>query len=104
MTNVDASCTRWSSQGAGWLGDEDRLWTELHGLVDPLTVEELERPGYYAEGWSAKDVLAHIGSWLAEAGVILERIRFGTYRRAEIDIDTLTIGSCSRCATCRSAT
>src|SRR5205823_3748986 len=29
------------------------------------------------------------GSWLAEAGIILERIRFGTYRPDEIDIDSM---------------
>ena len=30
-----------------------------------------------------------IGSWLAEAGVILERIRSGTYRPEETDIDAM---------------
>lgn len=69
--------------------EEDGLWVELHGLIDSLTPEELERPGYYVEGWTAKDLLAHIGSWLAEGGAIMERIRSGTYRREEIDIDAL---------------
>ena len=46
-------------------------------------------PGYFEEGWSAKDLVAHVGSWLAEAGVVLERIRFGTYRADEIDIDAM---------------
>jgi mycothiol maleylpyruvate isomerase-like protein len=68
---------------------EDAGWNELHALVDSLSPDELERPGYYSEGWSAKDVLAHIGSWLAEAGVVLERIRVGTYRPEEIDVDSL---------------
>src|SRR2546428_13749661 len=62
---------------------EDAGWDELHALMDTLTAEEAERPGYYPEGWSAKDLLAHIGSWLAEAGVLLERISVGTYRREE---------------------
>jgi hypothetical protein len=68
---------------------EDRLWAELHDLVDSLPDDEVARPGYFPEGWSAKDLIAHIGSWLAEAGVVLERIRFGTYRPEELDIDAL---------------
>jgi Mycothiol maleylpyruvate isomerase N-terminal domain len=68
---------------------EDAGWDELHALIDSLTPEELERPGYYVEGWSAKDLLAHIGSWLAEAGIVLERIRAGTYRSEEIDVDAM---------------
>jgi Mycothiol maleylpyruvate isomerase N-terminal domain len=68
---------------------EDAGWDELHALIDSLTPEELERPGYYVEGWSAKDLLAHVGSWLAEAGVVLERIRSGTYRSEEIDVDAM---------------
>jgi hypothetical protein len=71
------------------LGEEERLWTELHGIVDSLPEDKVEEPGYFAEGWSAKDLVAHIGSWLAEAGVILERIRFGTYRSQEIDVDAM---------------
>jgi hypothetical protein len=69
--------------------EEDRRWRELHELIDALTPEQVDRPGYYVEGWTAKDLLAHIGSWLAEGGAILERIRSGTYRREEIDIDAL---------------
>jgi hypothetical protein len=68
---------------------EDAGWDELHALMDSLTLEESERPGYYPEGWSAKDLLAHIGSWLAEAGVFLIRIRVGTYKLEEIDIDSM---------------
>lgn len=68
---------------------EERDWGELHGLVDALPAERVEEPGYFAEGWSAKDLIAHIGSWLAEAGVVLEQIRAGTYRPEEIDIDEM---------------
>jgi hypothetical protein len=71
------------------MAEEERLWTELHRLVDSLPEDEVEEPGYFAEGWSAKDLVAHIGSWLAEAGVVLERIRFGTYRPGDIDIDRM---------------
>jgi Mycothiol maleylpyruvate isomerase N-terminal domain len=68
---------------------EDAGWDELHALMDSLTREEAEQPGYYPEGWSAKDLLAHIGSWLAEAGIVLLRIRVGTYQPEEIDIDSM---------------
>jgi hypothetical protein len=71
------------------LAAEDVGWAELHDLIDSLTPEEAERPGYYPEGWTAKDLLAHIGSWLAEAGIILERILVGTYRAEEIDVDAM---------------
>lgn len=66
---------------------EDAGWNELHALIDSLTPEEAERSGYYREGWSAGDMLAHIGSWLAAAGAVLERIRAGTYHSEEVDID-----------------
>lgn len=66
---------------------EDDGWNELHGLTESLTAEEAERPGYYAEDWSVRDLLGHIGSWLAAAVAVLERIRAGTYRSEEIDVD-----------------
>ncbi len=69
--------------------EEDAGWAELHELTDSLSFDEAERPGYFKEGWSAKDLLAHIGSWLAEAGLILERIQVGTYRPEEIDVDAM---------------
>ena len=69
--------------------EEERSWIELHGLLDELPVDRVDEPGYFVEGWSAKDLIAHIGSWLAEAGAVLERIRAGTYRPEEIDIDAM---------------
>jgi hypothetical protein len=71
------------------MAEEDRLWAELHHLVDSFPEDEVATPGYFAEGWSAKDLVAHIGSWLAEAGASLERIRFGTYRSEEIDVEAM---------------
>ena len=69
--------------------EEDRLWAELLDLVRSLPASRVAPPGYFEEGWSAKDLVAHVGSWLAEAGVVLERIRFDTYRADEIDIDAM---------------
>src|SRR5438046_7705014 len=87
-TTGDMSPPRTPSTSS-WMAEEDAGWGELHALIDSLTPEELERPGYYVEGWSVKDLLAHIGSWLAEAGIVLERIRAGTYRSEEIDVDRI---------------
>ena len=67
---------------------EDARWAEFHALVEKLTAEQAGRAGYYGEGWSAKDLVGHIGSWLAAAGAVLERIRAGTYRPEDIDIDS----------------
>src|SRR5919108_664954 len=68
---------------------EDDGWHELHALIDSLPAATVEQPGYFEEGWSAKDLLAHIGAWLAQAGVALEQIGSGTYRPNEIDVDAL---------------
>jgi hypothetical protein len=72
---------------------ENEGWSELHELLDALTAQQAELPGYYSEGWSAKDLLAHLGAWLAEAGVCLERIAAGTYRLEEIDVDVMNRAS-----------
>jgi hypothetical protein len=71
------------------LAAEDAGWSELHASIHQLTPEQVVLPGYYREGWSAKDLLAHIGAWLAEAGLMLERIAAGTYRRGELDVDAV---------------
>jgi len=66
---------------------EDAGWARLHALVDTLSPEEGDRPGYYPEGWSVTDLLGHVGSWLAAGGSVLERIHAGTYRDEEVDVD-----------------
>ena|GEM_PF-875147 len=68
---------------------EDEGWHELHALVDSVPAAAVERPGYFEEGWSVKDLLAHVGAWLAQAGVALEQIASGTYRVEAIDVDAL---------------
>jgi Mycothiol maleylpyruvate isomerase N-terminal domain len=67
---------------------EDRGWAELRALVDPLTPERMSRDGYY-DDWSVKDLLAHLGCWMAEAARILEQIRMGTFVEAPVDVDGL---------------
>jgi hypothetical protein len=67
---------------------EDRGWAELRALVDPLTPEKLTRDGYY-EGWSVKDLLAHLGCWMAEAATVLEQIRLDSFRGWDGDVEEL---------------
>ena len=55
-----------------------------------LTPEECLEPGYYRDpDWTVRDVVAHVGTWLAEAEVQLEQIKVGTYEGHEVDIDGL---------------
>ena len=65
----------------------DRPWS---ALTKSQRETRLDAVGWYdGREVFAKDLIGHIGSWLAEAGVVLERIRFGTYRPEEIDIDAM---------------
>lgn len=65
-------------------------WYELAALVRSLSPQECLVQGYYTDpDWSVRDLVAHIGTWLAEAEVQLERIRAGTYEGHDIDIDAL---------------
>jgi hypothetical protein len=68
---------------------EDAGWTEFNGLIESLTPAQMEEPGYYPEGWSVKDLMAHVGSWQAEAGLLLQQMRYGTYRDEPIDVDAM---------------
>ena len=47
------------------VADEQRCWGEFQALLALLSPEQAERPGYFLEGWSAKDLLAHVAGWLA---------------------------------------
>ena len=65
-------------------------WYELARLVRRLSPEEWLEPGYYHDpDWTVRDVVAHLGTWLAEAQVQFERISAGTYEGHDIDIDAL---------------
>jgi hypothetical protein len=67
--------------------DERRTWSEFQALLACLSPEQAERSGYFLEGWSAKDLLAHVAGWLAEAGLVLEQIRVGTFDGKDMDIE-----------------
>ena len=65
-------------------------WYELLRLVRSLTPDECLEPGYYTDpDWTVRDVVAHLGTWLAEAQVQFERIAAGTYEGHAIDVDEL---------------
>lgn len=63
---------------------------EMAALVRQLTPEECLEPGYWRDpDWTVRDVVAHLGTWMAEAEVQFERISAGTYEGHDVDIDAL---------------
>lgn len=68
---------------------EDAGWAELRGVLESLSAEQLEEPGYYPEVWSVKDLMAHIASWQAEATQIIQQLHYNTYRKADLDVDAM---------------
>jgi hypothetical protein len=61
------------------LREEEQGWAELRVVLGRIPKARLEEPGVTDEGWSPKDVMFHVGAWLALAATQLERIREGTY-------------------------
>jgi hypothetical protein len=75
---------------AAALEAERRGWYAMADLVRQLTPAECLEPGYYRDpDWTVRDVVAHLGTWLAEAAVQFERIGADTYEGHDIDIDAL---------------
>ena len=70
---------------------ERRGWYEVVDLVRRLTPAECLVPGYYRDpDWTVADVVAHLGTWLAEAEEQFERINAGTYAdHSAVDVDAL---------------
>lgn len=69
------------------LAGEREAWQRLHAIMRRLAPEIAEVPGYFAEGWTAKDAVAHLGTWMAEGAQVLRQIAAGTYREGELDVD-----------------
>ena len=75
---------------AAELEAERRGWYEIVDLVRSLTPDECLVPGYQRDpDWTVRDVVTHLGTWLAEAEVQFERISAGTYEGHEVDVDAL---------------
>lgn len=69
---------------------ERRGWYELVDVVRSLTPEECLEPGYYRNpDWTVRDVVSHLGTWLAEAQIQFQRIGAGTYGGHDVDIEAL---------------
>ena len=71
------------------MASEEAGWEQFMGLVSSLTPEQLEEPGYSADGWSVKDLIAHIAAWHATATQVLEQIHYGTYEKRRWNVDAL---------------
>jgi hypothetical protein len=69
---------------------ERQGWYEIASLVRSLTPDECLVPGYYRDpDWTVRDLVAHLGTWLAETQSQFERIRAGTYEGHDVDVDAL---------------
>ena len=69
------------------LPGEAEAWARLHRLIDEISPEDANEPGYFEEGWTAKDAIAHLGTWMARGATMLRQIAAGTYQEGEIDVD-----------------
>lgn len=69
---------------------ERRGWYEIVDLVRSVTPEECLEPGYQRNpDWAVRDVVGHLGTWLAMAEEQLEQISAGTYEGHAVDVDAL---------------
>ena len=67
---------------------ERARWKAITAFVGLLTADELLAPGYYSDpSWSVKDLVAHLGAWMAEARVQLLDIAARSYVPHEVDVD-----------------
>lgn len=69
------------------LPGEAEAWHRLHAVIDRVTLAMAEEPGYFEEGWTAKDAIGHLGTWMARGASVLRQIAAGTYREGEVDVD-----------------
>ncbi len=67
---------------------EASRWAAITELLGLLTPDERIAPGYFRDpDWSAKDLVAHLGWWHAEARAELLKIASRTYDPHDVDID-----------------
>jgi hypothetical protein len=71
--------------------DEDATWKEFVSAWERVPNDLFEETGYNP-GWSAKDMVAHIGSWQAYAVRMFEQIRVGTFAAERLDVDAMNAG------------
>lgn len=67
---------------------ERSRWMAITAFVELLSADERLAPGYYSDPrWSVKDLIAHLGAWMAEARVQLLDIAARSYVPHEVDVD-----------------
>jgi hypothetical protein len=67
---------------------ERARWKAITAFVALLSEDERLAPGYYDDpDWSVKDLIAHLGAWMAEARVQLLDIAARSYVPHEVDVD-----------------
>jgi hypothetical protein len=54
-------------EAARLLSEEERAWVELRLVFGRIPKARMEEPGVTGDGWSPKDVMFHLGAWLALA-------------------------------------
>lgn len=77
------------------LAAEAAAWHELHDAAAGLSPASWAAPGVVGE-WSAKDLVAHVGCWAAEAARQLECIRAGAPSRGP-DVEAFNAASYEAC-------
>ena len=60
------------------LAEEDGGWRGLRTCSRSIRDDRFEEPTVTPEGWSPKDVMFHVGCWMADCAGVLERITAGT--------------------------
>ena len=78
MTDVRRDLARLESEG----------WVEFRAVLDRLALSQMLEPGLTPD-WTVKDLLAHLGSWMAETVVILEQIQAGSWSKLERPVDEI---------------
>lgn len=67
------------------LDDEQAGWDRFRAIRDRIEPERLEDPTVTPEGWSPKDVLAHVAVWLEYCADVTDGIAAGTWDPATYD-------------------
>jgi hypothetical protein len=65
------------------LAEEDARWRALRAIFERIPAGRFEEPTVTPEGWSPKDVMFHVGAWMADCGIQLERMRAGSFDPGE---------------------
>ncbi len=66
-------------------------WKAITAFVELLSEDERRAPGHYRDpDWSVKDLIAHLGRWMAEARVQLLDIAARSYVPHEVNVDGRT--------------